>query len=92
MAFCKDPLYGSVPISHTLSGSIGQKIRGNITNFTTQEGKLTRLYIVEDRSALGLFNHHHNVLAFEQVSLNENLKFNLFPEIMIVDTVSGTIN
>ena len=92
MVLCQDPLNGSMPVSQTFSGITGQTSEDNITDLTEQEEKSMHQFIMEGRASLGLLDCHKYMIYFAWVSQSDKENFNLFPEVITVDTVAGTNN
>ena len=49
-------------------------------------------FIMEGRASLGLLDCHKYMISFAWVAHSEKEKFNIFPEVITVDTVAGTNN
>ena len=92
MILLQDPVHGIMPISQTFSGSTGSKSEDCLTDLSPNEQQSLQDFVIDGRSALKLEEHHKYMIAFAWVSPSEREKFNLFPEVITVDTLAGTNN
>ena len=92
MILLQDPVHGIMPISHTFSGSTGFKTEDSLTDLPNHEQQSLRDFVIDGRNALKLADHHKYMIAFAWVTPSEREKFNLFPEVITVDTLAGTNN
>ena len=88
----QDPLNGLNPLSRTFCGSDGSKKNDSITDLTQEESGSLHHFIFNGRMAMKLLDHHKYLIAFAWINPVERERFNLFPEVVTVDTVSGTNN
>ena len=89
----QDPLNGLNPLSRifcVLDGS--KKNDSTITDLTQEESESLHHFIFNGRMAIKLQDHHKYLIAYEWLNPVERERFNLFPEVLTVDTVAGTNN
>ena len=78
--------------NRNFSGLDGSKEETCLTGLSHSESKDINNYINTGRLSLRLDCHQKYMMAFAWVSPSERERFNLFPEIITVDTVFGTNN
>ena len=88
----QDPLNGLNPLSQTFCGLDGSKNNDIITDLTSDESESLNSFISNGKMAMKLQDHHKYMIAFAWVNTFERERFNLFPEVVTVDTVAGTNN
>ena len=92
MILLQDLVHGIMPVSQIFSGSTGYKSEDCLTDLSPNEELSLQDFVIDGRSALNLQDHHKYMIAFAWVTPSEKEKFNLFPEVITVDTVAGTNN
>ena len=92
MVLFQDPCHGLLPRTELFSGLDGSKEETCLTGLSHSESKDINNYINTGRLSLRLDCHQKYMMAFAWVSPSERERFNLFPEIITVDTVLGTNN